>query len=310
VAELYEAEDGPTWADLDLDNDMVELGRAKGPKLLADLAEVLLGPDPDLGERARAALAPELEGDPGPWFLRLVGVNLAFRLRTDALLAALLRFAHAGDQALTVEPARVGALLARARSLREARALIEASPLNGEARDAALEALTPGELRLDGARLHLEGDHEQVGEALARVLRPWTRLPWTQAVSKPEARRFLLLRRRGGWTTVLEEGPSGPDLAKALAAAGIRRAVWARFGAEAPADLAVFEGSRRTLDRATLAERCGEDPEDDDVAGALRALGVLDLDPEHPRGPTILGFAAALEHGPKRRSSQMLAFAP
>ena len=313
MSELYEAEDGPTWQDLDLDNDMVELGRASGPKLLADLAAALLEPEPPDSERIRAALAPELEGDAARWFLRLVGLNLAFRIRSDALLTALVRLGAAGgEEVFPVSPGHVGPLLARARSLRDARALVEAAGLEPDARAATLESVAEsgaaGGLRLEGARLHLEGDHLQVTEALERALRPWTPLPFTQAVSRAEARRFLLLRRRGGWTTLVEEGPVGADLARSLTKAGLRRAVWARFGGEAPADLVVVEGNRVVLDRASLAARLGTEPEDDDVAGALRGLGVLDLDPDHPRGAAALSFAAALETRPRKRS--MLAFAP
>ncbi|MBX3471753.1 MAG: hypothetical protein KF878_33270 [Planctomycetes bacterium] len=103
--------------------------------------------------------------------------------------------------------------------------------------------------------------------------------------------------------------------------AGVRRAAWSRFGPRfgpGGPDLLVVEGTRTVVDRAALEATCGEPPDDDDVAGALRALGVLDLDPGHPRGPTPLRFAEHLGGGPplgverrlKRRGIRALAFEP
>ncbi len=295
------------FEDLDLDNDMVELRRVTGTDLLGELSRAILRGAP-LPERGTACLAPELEGEAAATFLRLVGLNLAFRLRTDDALEALLEFtARASSPAL--DPTVAGALLARARSERAARALVEASPLEGGPLEAALEAVRPPELNLRGARLHLLADHEAVEKALVRALKPLAPLPWTQAPTRELARRFLALRRRGGWTTVLEEGDQppaalAPDLARA---AGVTRVVWASFG-DGPPALALHEGSRAVLDTAALTERIGSVPTEEDVAGELRALGILDLDPQHPRGLKPLTFASAIET--RKRGVLSLAFSP
>lgn len=266
--------------------------------------------DPLPSGRALAALSSELEEEAAQWFLRLVGINLAFRLRSDGLLASLLRFAARARPPL--DPIRLGRLLVRARSARDARALLEASPLAPEDRARALEAARPlREPRLEGARVHLAGDPNRVRALLAKALRPWTELPWTQATTAPDVRRFLLLRRRGGWSTLLEEGDRLPvTLAEALARAGAKQVAWASFGGEGEPDLVCWEGSRRVLDRADLRERLGEAPCEDDVAGALRARGILDLDPEHPRGEARLGFLANLDRDLRKRGVTPLAFAP
>src|SRR5690242_6429176 len=77
--------------DLDLDHDLPELERAVGRAALERLADALLtlAAPPPATSRARKALAPEVEGPAADAFLALVGVNLAFRLRTDALLVGL-----------------------------------------------------------------------------------------------------------------------------------------------------------------------------------------------------------------------------
>ncbi len=300
VHDLVEASvAGPRLAldDVDLDKDLRELGRAAGgPAFLARLAEdVLRAGAPEPPAAALAPLAPELEAEGVLPFLRLFAVNVAFRLRTDTLLADLLAFT-AEAPAPRPDPALVAALVARARPRAEARALLEASPLAGEERDAALAAAEPPPLPpLLGARLHLEGTHEEVERALTRALRPATPLAWPLARTAPTARRFVALRSRGGWTTLLAEGDRPePALARALAqAGGLPRVVWATLDPGAP-DVLVLEGTRTLVDRATLEQRLGAAPDAQDVAGALRALGVLDLDPLHPRKLPELTYAALI----------------
>lgn len=78
--------------DLDLDTDAVELERAVGLPAVERVAVALLGLEapPADGSRALKALAPEVTGERAHALLGLVGLNLAFRLRTDALLQALV----------------------------------------------------------------------------------------------------------------------------------------------------------------------------------------------------------------------------
>ena len=69
-----------------------------------------------------------------------------------------------------------------------------------------------------------------------------------------------------------------------------------------------------TLDVRGRGESEGEEawagPEQqDDVAGALRALGVLDLDPDHPRGAATLDFGANAAAELRRRNMRAWAFA-
>jgi len=281
--------------DLDLDLDMVELQKAVGRDAVAGVAAWVLGrrEPPADDDPAVTALAPELSPDPARAFLALVAANVAFRLRSDALLAALA--AHTAEGAPPrLAPERLGRLLARARSAREARALVEAAPLAPAEREAALAAAAPPDLPLTGARLHAEVGHDVLVELVAELT---GLVPTTWNDQDPGVRRFMALRQRGGFTTLVEEGDAiEPALAKSLAATkGIGRVAWARFDAEEGPDLLLFEGTRVAFDRAALEARLGAPPEDEDVAGALRALGVLDLDPEHPKGPVPLSFAGNLE---------------
>lgn len=289
--------------DLDLDTDAVELERAVGLPAVERVATALLGLEAPPAEESRAlrALAPEVTGPAAHGLLGLIGLNLAFRLRTDGLLQALV-IAAARRAAPRPAPAVVGRLLGRARSGRAARALAErvlgSDALGAPAqsvRDELLAAIAPPPPPPRGARLHVDAPQEAVERALVRALEPRKVVRFSGA--GPDARRFLVLRRRGAWTTVLAEGDDvAPEVGQVVARqGGVRRAAWARFGpAATDLDLRVWEGPRLAFDRAKL----GDAPEADDVAGHLRALGVLDLDPDHPRGETQLLFVEHLGGGP------------
>ncbi len=293
--------------DLDLDTDTVELERAVGLPAVERVAIALLGLEapPAEGSRALKALAPEVTGPAAHGLLGLVGLNLAFRLRTDALLQALVT-AAGRRTAPRPAPAAVGKLLARARSGRAARALAEKVLANhalglgeGSTMQAELLAgIVPPPPPPRGARLHVDAPQEAVERALVSALKPKKVVRFSGA--GPDARRYLVLRRRGAWTTVLAEGDDvAPEVGQAVARqGGVRRAAWARFGPATELDLRVWEGPRQAFDRAKLEAQCGAPPEADDVAGALRALGVLDLDPDHPRGETHLLFVEHLGGGP------------
>lgn len=303
VTDLLEASvaDGQTLAfdDVDMDNDLLELGRVSGPEALTELArEVLRGGAPLEAQLARESLAPELEGAQAEAFLRLLAVNIAFRLRSDALLADLVAFAAEGS-APRLGPADLGQLLARARTRSEAQALIEGSGLSPADQASAREALAlPAleEVELFGTRIHVQADAEALENAIDRALRPLERAGWTQGVGSPIRRRLLAHKQRGGWFTVLEEGDATPvEFAQQLArSAGVQRVAWLQAGMTPDdLDLRVFEGTRCILDRASLAARTGGEVDARDAAAALRALGVLDLDPGHARGLPALRWAQA-----------------
>ena len=306
VNETLERGDGAlVFDDVDLDNDLIELRRVGGLEALRGVAhEVLTATGPLPSGPALEALAPEIEGPAVEVFLRLLAVNVAFRVRSDDLLADLMTHV-AGGAAPRLQPAALGGLLARARPLRQARALIEAGPLSDEAKAAALGALSLEPLDLLGARIHLEAKPEALEAALERI-------GWTMAVGDPSRRRFLIHKQRGGWFTLLEEGDAPPvELARELARqSGVLRAAWVRFGeTDADADLFLFEGTRVVLDRERLSAEVGEAPSVDDVAGALRAVGVLDLDPAHPRRTPPFRWAAAAGLDFKKRSIRSYCFA-
>lgn len=303
-------------ADVDLDPDWTELERAVGVSALEAIVVALLGlaAPPAAEARFMRALTPDLEGEAARAFLSLFALNVAFRIRSDATLTALVASLEAPGLPRPA-PAIVGRLLARARSMREARALIAAAPLTAPVREAALAGLvTPLEPPPAGARLHLEAEQDIAQRALAAALRPRALVTWSRAGTA--ARRLLLLRRTGGWVSVVASDEAlERDLVPRLArVSGVRRAAWSCFG-EAP-DLLVQEGTRVVLDRATLEARAGEAPTADDVAGALRGIGVLDLDPEHPRGRTALRYAEQVGGGPplgierrlRRRAVRAIAF--
>jgi hypothetical protein len=286
--------------DLDLDTDAVELERAVGLPAVERVATALLALEapPAEGSRVLKALAPEVTGPAAHGLLGLIGLNLAFRLRTDGLLQALVTAAgrRTGPRPA---PALVGKLLGRARSGRAARALAEqvlGSDALGDGaqgvKDALLAAIAPPPPPPRGARLHVDAPQEAVERALVRALEPRKVVRFSGA--GPDARRYLVLRRRGAWTTVLAEGDDvAPEVGQVVARqGGVRRVAWARFDQEL--DLRVWEGPRLAFDKAKL----GAAPEADDVAGHLRALGVLDLDPDHPRGETHLLFVEHLGGGP------------
>lgn len=290
--------------DVDMDNDLLELNRVSGPEALSELAsEVLRGGAPLEQEFARQALAPELEGARAEAFLRLLAVNIAFRLRSDALLGDLVRFAAQGSPP-RLGPADLGQLLARTRTRREAQSLIEQAEL-GAGTEAALAALALEPVELYGLRLHVQTDAESLEKAIDRALRPLERAGWTQGVGSPIRRRLLAHKQRGGWFTLLEEGDATPvEFAQELARSqGIQRVAWVRAGMSPDElDLRVFEGTRCVLDRAALMARCGGEVDAQDAAAALRALGVLDLDPGHARGLPALRWAQAAGLDFKKKS--------
>jgi hypothetical protein len=130
----------------------------------------------------------------------------------------------------------------------------------------------------------------------------------TRAITVPGATKLLALRRRGGWRTLLGEADRlDPELSKALIKAKAPRTVWASFGA-AGLGLQVREGTRTVLDLKALEAKIGAPPNADDVAGALRGLGILDLDPDHPRGKAELNFASNIEKCLSKRNSRAWAF--
>ena len=302
------AETGRLQADdIDLDVDMQELGHAVSAAALAELAAWLLGLRAPLPAEhpALRALAPELDPPRAALFLQLVALNLAFRLRSDALLSALCAWTAEGPQP-RLAPAALGALLIRARSARAAAALLQAAPLDPAARAEALAAATPPPSPPAGARLHVEApDHETVLAGLCAALNGVAHPPLG---APPRAQPFMLLRRRGGFVSVLGVGDQVPEpLARDLAGkTGISRVIRAAFPGRDLAgqptgalELLVLEGRRVALDTAGLAARVGAPLEPDDVAGELRALGVLDLDPGHVKGRAELRWTEATRGRPR-----------
>lgn len=295
VADLLEASRGDALAldDVDFDNDARELIRTAGQARLIDLATAVLRSD--RGDAPRGSRLPGARGRGG------AGAPVPAPVRRE-------RRVPVPDRRLARRPARVR----RRRSApaprpRAGRGLDRPGPPRGRSPGAG-RGVAPGggrppgrsgggqaadPPRLGGARLHVEAEREALEKALAKALRPAKPIPWPLAATSLDARKFIALRARGGWITLLAEGERpDPDLARALAReAGIGRAAWACLDAAAP-DLRVFDGTQTVVDAASLADRVGRTPTGDDVAGALRALGVLDLDPEHPRGLPALAFNA------------------
>ena len=83
--------------DVDLDNDLLELRRVGGVEALRGIAhEVLCATGPLPAGPGLEALAPELEGPAVEAFLRLLAINVAFRVRSDELLADLMTHVAGG----------------------------------------------------------------------------------------------------------------------------------------------------------------------------------------------------------------------
>lgn len=306
IEETFAREDGYlSFDDVDMDNDLRELKRVVGPEALGELARGVLRAEDELpAGLALDALAPELEGDAGRVFLQLLAVNLAFRLRTPELLEDLAAYSAQGP-APHLAPADLGGLLGRCQLAVDARRLIEAAGFEAEAQEEALSALAVPELDLLGTRIHVQTDLETLEKAIDRALRPRDRTGWTQGVGQPSRRRLLAHKQRGGWFTLLEEGDAPPlELARELAKpAGVTRVAWVKVGLTVDElDLRVLEGTRTSLDRAGLMARVGGEVTAQDAAAALRALGVLDLDPGHPRKVPALRWAQAAGLDFKKKS--------
>lgn len=307
IEETFAREDGClSFDDVDMDNDFRELKRVVGPEALGELASGVLRAEGELpAGMALEALAPELEGDVGRVFLQLLAVNLAFRLRTPELLADLAAYSAQGP-APHLAPADLGGLLGRAQLSVDARRLIEEAGFEDEAQAEALAALAVPELDLLGTRIHVQtAELETLEKAIERALRPRDRVGWTQGVGQPSRRRLLAHKQRGGWFTLLEEGDAPPlELAAELAkTSGVTRVAWIKVGLTPDElDLRVLEGTRTTLDRAGLMARLGGEVSAQDAAAALRALGVLDLDPGHPRRVPVLRWAQAAGLDFKKKS--------
>jgi hypothetical protein len=306
IEETFGREDGYlSFDDVDMDNDFRELKRVVGPEALSELARGVLRAEGELPSgMALEALAPELEGDVGLVFLQLLAVNLAFRLRTPELLADLAAYSAQGP-APHLAPADLGGLLGRCQLKVDAQRLIEEAGFEEAAQAEALAALEVPELDLLGTRIHVQTDLETLEKAIDRALRPRDRAGWTQGVGQPSRRRLLAHKQRGGWFTLLEEGDAPPlELASSLAkTGGVTRVAWVKVGLTPDElDLRVLEGTRTTLDRAGLMARLGGEVSAQDTAAALRALGVLDLDPAHPRRVPVLRWAQAAGLDFKKKS--------
>jgi hypothetical protein len=299
--------------DLDLDKDLAELGNAVGPTVLARLAVRSLtaaAPEPEDDPALRAVEAPEPALARA--FVRLLGANLAFTLRSDEVLLALAASANAAAPKL--EPSVLGALLSRARSARDARALIARSSLPAAMKAEATSAVKSLARAGDFAVLHARTSPEELGEGLARLhaRRELAPAPWGAG----SAERAVATRPRGGFSTLVVPGGVPRELAAQLsgAAPGLGRIVWCERAGDA-ARFAVFEGGRVVDDETRLAARVGQPLERDDVMGALRALGITAHDEAAPGELTSFVFEdyATETSGPaslRKQRAVGLAFLP
>jgi hypothetical protein len=300
VGDILEGSQGASLAfdDLDLDNDLLELENAVSRDKLRKLA--LRGLLHAEVEGDKALLAVEAEPGDARAFVRLISANLAFTLRTDDLLEALVENASRGPEPRL--PARaLGEILSRARSARRARELVAA--LHEPQRGEALAAIEPLSVAHDFSVIHARGTTDELGAAVERVLarRSLVPVPWIKA---KDATRYVATRRRGGWVTLL--GPTGVDreLAQELSTI-LGPVLWAEKKAET-ASFARFERGK-AVDEQT-------DP--DEVSGALRAMGVTAHDPKAPGKVVSLLYGEYVPEGERsparlrRMSALGLAFLP
>jgi len=266
LSDLLEETVGPAlvFDDLDLDNDLNELETAVSRERLRRFALRGLLHEESSDDPALAAL--ECEPALARTFVRLMAANLAFALRTDDLLVALVENARNGP-APRLDPSDVGRLLSRARSARRARELVQALP--EEARTSALEAIEPMMVAHDFSLLHARTTTDELGSILERALakRSLVSVPWIKARS---GERYVVTRRRGGWVTLLSANGVARELARELSLI-LSPVVWAEKKGEA-ASFVLFERGRG-LDETS-------DP--DEVGGSLRALGIVAHDTKAP----------------------------
>jgi len=258
VEDLLERSQGELLAfdDLDLDGDLDELTNAVSRERLRRLA--LRGLMRTLADEDPEVKAVDAEPGVARAFVRLVAANLAFALRTDDLLAALVANAASGAPP-RMAPRDVGALLARARSARKARELV--ATLEEPARTEALAAIAPSSIDGDYAVLHARVPTEELAEAVERVMtrRGLVAVPWIKA---PRAERYIATRRRGGWSTLLHATGVERALAQELSTI-LGPVAWAEKKGEAMS-FALFERGKATSEETVL----------DEASGALRALGI------------------------------------
>lgn len=282
IEDLIEGSQGEALAfdDLALDFDLEELGNAVSTERLKKLAKKGL-------ERGDA-------------FVRLMAANLAFVYRTDELLEALVA-SVANGPAPRLQARDLGGLLARARSARRARELVQ--PLPEPLRAPALEAIEPMIVPGDWSALHVRSTTEELGEATTRVLakRELVSVPW---IRSGDGARYVATRRRGGWVTLLAEKGVDRELASELSMI-LGPVAWA----EKKGDDAVcvrFE-RKRAVEEATGL---------DEVGGALRALGITAHDTKAPGKVVTLGWTDYVPPGEtsparlRKMSALGLAFLP
>jgi hypothetical protein len=284
--------------ELELDDDRAELERAVGVRKVALFAARALGDAGEEGDGDPALRALEAPPAEGRAFLRLLGANLAFALRSDELLAALVRAVKGPPP--RIAPDTLGALLGRARSARWARETLGA--LEEPARTRALEAVRPAVRGGDFAVLHAVATAESLGGAIGRTLSHEGLALVEWGVRRTKERdsadeRYLVTRPSGGWVTVIARGGISRERAQSIsrAAPALGRVVSAERSGER-ARFAIFEGGRATLDEEKLRERLGS-LELDDVAGELRALGISIHDPASNAGATSLVFEDYVAEG-------------
>jgi hypothetical protein len=270
VQDLLEASRGEALAfdDLDLDSDLMELGTAVSTDRLRQLA--LRG----LGDDERVLQTIEAEPALARAFLRLMAVNLAFHLRTDDLLLALVASAENGPPP-RLAPSDLGGLLVRARSARRARELVVSLPFSR--REPALAAIEPSFVPGTWSVLHARATTAELGEAVERILarRKLVSVPWAKA---PGGERFVATRRRGGWTTLVSSRGVDRELAQEVSSI-LAPVAWAERTDDA-ARFTLFERQRAVDEQTGL----------DEVSGALRALGVTAHDLKAPGKHVSLEF--------------------
>jgi hypothetical protein len=269
--------------DLELVNDIDELERAVGKGALEKWAIEALARSEALPDEIAAL---ETEPPRARAFVAIVAASLAFALRTDRSLAALARRASIKP---SLEPAVVGSLLVRARSARDARAIIEAALPPGPCEPALAAVVEPAPIAAS-AVVHVHARDREVEAALEHVFGKKGLVPvvWIARVASDSGRRLIVGRTRGGWTSVI--APSGVEraLAAELARAkDVRATAWVHVDpARSARDFEIREGANVVLDTAKLTARVGV-PTDDDVLGALRARGVAIYDPAADEQPSL-----------------------
>lgn len=279
--------------DLDLDLDLAELRRAVSREALAGFVRMVLLGDPS--ERRRAIEACEAPESEAQRFLELIALNIAAFADAEGLRETLCEAVAAEPGRL--EPATLGALLARNGPIAEGQALLT-KHLDGAARDVAVAACVADRHSPDATLLHISADARTAEKMFRRHVEGDGLVGCRRTDDRALIRGFTL-RRVGRFSTLALEG-DGSLLERLVKGLSAKRAdlEFLLVRPTGPESVLRFKSGKRSVVESGALD--GEESEA--IIGRLLRAGARVYDRAAPQAISTLSFAALPEATPRPRS--------